>query len=104
MSRKKKAIIAVSITLSIIILIIAAFLIRDASLCTADYKGGKLEFDNHIYEEISYTEIAPYKETWKIVCKTKDKDWTIYEIEQYPNHEYVVARTAWEGRVLKLIQ
>ena len=38
MSRKKKAIVAISITLSIIILIIIAFIIRDSSLCTADYK------------------------------------------------------------------
>ena len=38
MSKKKKAIVAISITLSIIILIIIAFIIRDSSLCTADYK------------------------------------------------------------------
>lgn len=40
---------------------------------------------------------------WRIVCKTKDKVWTIYEIEQYPNHEFVVAQAAWEGRVIKRI-
>ena len=36
------------------------------------------------------------------ICKTKDGSWTIYEIKEYPDHEYVAARSAWEGRVLKL--
>ena len=42
------------------------------------------------------------KETWKVICKTKDGSRTIYEIKEYPDHEYVAARSAWEGRVLKL--
>lgn len=39
-----------------------------------------------------------------LVCKTTDNAWTIYEIKEYSEHEYLVARTAWEGRVLKRVK
>jgi hypothetical protein len=103
MTKKRKVIISVSIILSIVILLIIALHIRNAKLCRGEYNDGRLEFDNYAYEDISYEEITPYKESWNIVCKTKDNVWTIYEIEEYPNLEYVVARTAWEARVLKRV-
>lgn len=34
----------------------------------------------------------------------EDVRWTIYVIEQYPSHEFLVARTAWEARVLKQVE
>ncbi len=91
-----------SIIILVIIGVILGLRIRDSNLRRAEYIGNKLSFDGKVYEETSYTEIQPYKETWKVVCKTTDGVWTVYEIEQYPNHEYLVARTSWEARVLKL--
>lgn len=102
MIKKKKITIIISIILFIIIFIIIGLYIRNIKLSRAEY-GDKLEFDGKVYEEISYKEIEPYNETWKVVCKTTDGVWTIYEIEQYPEHEYLVARTSWEARVLKRI-
>lgn len=103
MTKKKKVIIFATTIISLVILLMIALHIRNVKLCRAEYTSGGLEFDNCIYEEISYEEIEPYKESWSTVCKTKDGVWTIYEIEEYPNLEYVVARTSWEARVLKRI-
>jgi hypothetical protein len=97
---KKRIIVSGFVILSIIAPLLA-FLIWNMSLRRAEYGNGKLVFDDHVYMEISYKEIEPYKETWKVICKTKDGSWTIYEIKEYPDHEYVAARSAWEGRVFK---
>ncbi len=103
MTKKKNVIIIISIILFAILFTVIGLWLRDSSLKRADYDGHNFEFDGKIYEEINYREIGPYKETWKVVCKTKDGVWTIYEIEQYPEHEYLVARTGWEASVLKQI-
>lgn len=101
---KKKGIIVLSAVLFSIIAVIIVFVLWNKSLKRAEYSNGKLVFDDHVYSEISYKEIEPYQETWKVICKTDDGAWTIYEIEDYPDHEYVVARSAWEGRVLRLTE
>lgn len=103
MMLKKKKVIIIAIILFALISTAAEFYIRDSKLKRADYKNGKLVFDGKCYKEISYTEIGSYNETWKIVRKTTDGVWTIYEIEQYPEQEYLVARTSWEARVLKQV-
>lgn len=99
--RRKKGIVIISILLFIIAFVLVGLHIRNMRLCRAEHYGDTFQIDGKVYEEISYTEIEPYKETWKVVCKTTDGTWTIYEIEQYPEHKYLVARTAWEARVLK---
>ena len=98
----KKRIIVSGVVLLSVIAALLTFVIWNMSLRRAEYDNGKLVFDDHVYTEISYKEIEPYKETWKVICKTKDGSWTIYEIKEYPDHEYVAARSAWEGRVLNL--
>lgn len=98
----KKRIIVSGVVLLSVIAVLLTFVIWNMSLRRAEYGNGKLVFDDHVYTEISYKEIEPYKETWKVICKTKDGSWKIYEIKEYPDHEYVAARSAWEGRVLKL--
>ncbi|MCR5120932.1 MAG: hypothetical protein K6B74_00770 [Ruminococcus sp.] len=97
MTKSKKIIIF----LSIIIVVAAALFIRNKMLCRAVYRGARLEFDGMSYIETDFKEIEPYKETWNVVCKTDDGVWTICEIDKFPDREYVVARTAWEARVLK---
>ncbi len=99
---KKKKIIVSGVVLVSIITAILVFAIWNMSIRRAEYGNGKLVFDDHVYTEISYKEIESYHETWKVICKTKDGSWTVYEIKEYPGHEYVVARSAWEGRVLEL--
>ena len=103
MAKKKKVIMIIGIIILVLIITAVGFRIRDSKLKRADYNNGKLSFDGKSYTEISYKEIEPYKETWKVVCKTTDGVWSVYEIEQYPNHEYLVARSGWEARVLKQV-
>lgn len=98
----KKRIIVSGVVLLSVIAALLTFVIWNMSLRRSEYGNGKLVFDDRVYTEISYKEIEPYKETWKVICKTKDGSWTIYEIKEYPDHKYVAARSAWKGRVLKL--
>ena len=98
----KKRIIVSGVVLLSVIAALLTFVIWNMSLRRAEYGNGKLVFDDRVYTEISYKEIEPYKETWKVICKTKDGSWTIYEIKEYPDHKYVAARSAWKGRVLIL--
>lgn len=98
----KKRIIVSGVVLLSVIAALLTFVIWNMSLRRAEYGNGKLVFDDRVYTEISYKEIEPYKETWKVICKTKDGSWTIYEIKEYPDHKYVAARSAWKGSVLKL--
>lgn len=102
--KRKKGIFIISILLFIVSFILVGLYIRNIRLCRAEHFGDTFQFDGKVYEEISYTEIEPYNETWKIVCRTTDGGWTIYEIEQYPEYEFLVARTAWEARVLKQVE
>lgn len=102
--KQRKAIVIISILLFLVVFVLVISYIRNIRLNKAEYHGDTFKIDGKVYEDISYTEIEPYNETWKVVCKTTDGTWTIYEIEQYPNHEYLVARAAWEARVLKRIK
>lgn len=103
MTKKKKHIMLTAIILLVLISIVVGLYVRERTLRRADHFDGTLSFDGKTYIEIDYTEIEPYKETWKVVCKTTDGVWTIYEIEQYPEHEYLVMRTSWSARVLKQV-
>lgn len=103
MPKIKKALIIISVIVLVIALAITAFLIADEKLSRADWDGYYIKFDGHVYQPVSPMEIAPYTETWNIISKTKDRNWIIYEIEQYPGHEYIVARISWEAEVMKLI-
>ncbi len=102
-SKSKKATIILSVVVAAILLIIGFFIIRENILRKAEYKGNVFRFDGMVYEEIDYKEIEPYKETYKVVCKTTDGDWTLYKIEEYPDCEYLVARCGWEARVIKKV-
>lgn len=104
MSKNKKAFFIIISVLLILIAAIAILVLRENKLRRAEYIGDEFHFDGLIYREINYREIEPYSETYSVVCKTTDGQWILYEIEQYPNHEYLVARLGWEARVLKLLQ
>ena len=98
---RKKAIKIIITALSVIAVLIIVFLAREKYLCRAEYHGDTVEFDGMVYKETDYKKISPYKETWRIICKTTDGVWTVYEIAEYPGREYAVIRSAWEARVLE---
>lgn len=100
MKIKKRVLIVLALVFTVIIGAFA-YNIYDKSLRRAVKKDGYYEFDGYTYDVISYTEIGDYNETYKVICKTENGSTSIYEIEEYPNHEYVVARMAWDAAVLK---
>lgn len=102
MSKKKKVIFIISAILLILIIVTIILLIVENKLRRAEYFEDEFRFDGLIYREVDYREIEPYDETYSAVCKTTDGAWILYEIKQYPNHEYLVARCGWEARVVKL--
>ncbi|MCH5209318.1 MAG: hypothetical protein J1F04_10555 [Oscillospiraceae bacterium] len=103
MSKKKKRLLVLSIIIFVIISITSVLTIRESILRRAEFIGDGFQFDGMVYKEIGSKEIQPYKETYSVVCKTTDGVWVIYEIQQYPDREYLVARCGWEASVVKRV-
>ena len=104
MTKKKKRLLVLLIIFFVIISITLVFIIRENILRRAEHTRDKYQFDGMLYEEIDYKEILPYKETYNVVCKTIDGGRVLYEIEQYPDHEYLVARCGWDACVVKRVR
>ena len=102
MKTRRKRLIAGAL-LAVIMLIVAGFLVWDNSLKRSEKHYDIWDVDGAAYREISFKKIAPYKESNRIVCKSKDGTWTLYEIEEYPDREYIVARTSWQAMVLEQV-
>ena len=98
LSKKKKLIITVSVIFAAVLFVT----VREVILRRAEYHNGRYEFDGMIYEETDTKEAEPYTETWNVICRTKDGSRTVYEIKEYPDGEYAVARIGWDGCVIKL--
>lgn len=106
MIKRKKLKIALSISLIVIVITLIAvktYSIWDEKMRRADEVYGGFAFDGMEYVSINYQEIGDYSETDKVVCKTKDGGWVLYEIKEYPNHEYLVARFGWDAHIIKRV-
>ena len=104
LTKRGKALIIVTAVLLLLCSFLYCLRIRESKLRRAEYTPKGYKFDNMVYEAIDHKEIEPYEETSKVVCKTKDGVWTIYQIDKYPGLDYVVARTGWEACVLKRVE
>lgn len=104
MTKKKKIIIIVTVAALVLVAVIVTATIWDNSLKRADYAFGGYEIDGVEYTSMGFRwqeEIGDYKETGNIVCKTTDGTWTFYEIDKFPNREYLVARCFYNAEVIK---
>ncbi|MCH3971157.1 MAG: hypothetical protein LKE53_00005 [Oscillospiraceae bacterium] len=54
------------------------------------------------YIETSYEELGSYTISNVIICKT-DRGMILYEIEQYPDYEYIAGYQAWDGQIFKRV-
>lgn len=104
MTKKKKMLLVLLIIFFVIISITLTFIIRENILRRAEHTRDEFKFDGMLYKEIDYKEILPYKETYNAVCKTIDGGCTLYEIKQYPDHEYLVARWGRDACVVKRVR
>jgi len=102
---KKKIIILIFMVTALITAISAlSYIFWDNSLKRADYTFDGYEIDGAEYTAMGFRwqeEVGDYKETWNIVCKTTDGRWTFYEIDKFPNREYLVARCFYNAEVIK---
>ena len=102
MTKIKKVFLIISITILISSAVIVTAIIWDNSLKRADYKWDGYEIDGKNYTwRVDYRELGDYNETWNIICKTIDGRWTFYEIDRFPDHEYLIARCFYNAEVIK---
>lgn len=102
MTKKKKIVTIATITLLITAISALSYIFWDNSLKRADYVFDGYIIDGKNYTWVNYSELGDYNETWNIVCKTTDGTWTFYEIDKYPDHEYLAARCFYNAENIKL--
>lgn len=95
------------ITVSLIgvfFILVLVYLLYIESKCNATMTAdGKLNFDGKTYQSVSYKEIGKYTETSHLLSKTElFGGYSVYEIKEYPDLEYVVVRAAWNAEIYKL--
>lgn len=73
------------------------------SKCRAELIGDDtLYFDGYTYHNVNYREIGEYTETNHLIGKTAFfGGWSVYEIKEYPDYEYVVVRSAKDAEIYK---
>lgn len=87
-----------------IVLLAAGTLIVSYNLskCRATMTDKGLSFDGYTYHWVNYEEIGEYTETYHLICRTEFwGGYSVYEIKEFPDHEYVVVRSYWDAEVYK---
>ena len=68
------------------------------------YKNEAIEKGDYIYlNGVKYfetSELENYNISDVVIC-TSDNGMKLYEIEEYPDYEYIAGYHAWDGRILK---
>ena len=68
------------------------------------YKNEAIEKGDYIYlngiRYIGTSELENYKISNVVIC-TSDRGMKLYEIEEYPDYEYIAGYHAWDGQILK---
>ena len=101
MVEKKKSIVLIIILLTIVVIFICG---RYYFAHNKSYKNEAIEKGDYIYlngvRYIGTSELENYKISNVIIC-TSDKGMKLYEIEEYPDYEYIAGYHAWDGQILK---
>ena len=88
----------------IAILIVILFWSRYYFMHNKDYKNEAIEKGDYIYlNGVKYfetSELENYNISDVVIC-TSDNGMKLYEIEEYPDYEYIAGYHAWDGRILK---
>lgn len=98
---KKKSVALIFIMIAIVIII---FCSRYYFIHNKSYKNKAIEKGDYIYlNGVRYSETSEpekYNISNVVIC-TSDRGMKLYEIEEYPNYEYIAGYRAWDGRILK---
>lgn len=88
----------------IAILIVILFWSRYYFMPNKGYKNEAIEKGEYIYlNGVRYfetSELENYNISDVVIC-TSDNGMKLYEIEEYPDYEYIAGYHAWDGRILK---
>ena len=88
----------------IAILIVILFWSRYYLMHNKRYKNEAIEKGDYIYlNGVKYfetSELENYNISDVVIC-TSDNGMKLYEIEEYPDYEYIAGYHAWDGRILK---
>ena len=103
-TRSRRGILTiVSIAIAVLLIIISG---RYLFLHNKSYKNQALERGDAIYlNEINYSPISSsdlneYTISNVLICKT-DTGMKLYEINEYPDYEYIAGYHAWDGEIYK---
>ncbi len=96
---KKKS---VFIILILLICLVLGVFVYGSSKCRAILTGDdNLSFDGYTYHRTT-EDIGDYTETNHLICTTEFLGgFTIYEIKEYPDYEYVIVRSRWDAELYK---
>ena len=101
MVEKKKSIVLIIILLTIVVISICG---RYYFAHNKSYKNEAIEKGDCIYlNGVRYSqtsELENYKISNVVIC-TSDRGMKLYEIEEYPNYEYIAGYYAWDGVIYK---
>ena len=88
----------------IVFLIVILFWSRYYFMHNKGYKNEAIEKEDYIYlNGVRYfetSELENYNISDVVIC-TSDNGMKLYEIEEYPDYEYIAGYHAWDGRILK---
>lgn len=93
-----------TVLLMCIVLLAAGILgaIWNLRKCRASMTGAGLSFDGYKYHWVDHREIGEYTETYHLICRTDFfGGYSVYEIKEFPDREYVAVRSAWDAEVYK---
>lgn len=99
--RKKKSIALIIILLTIVVIFICG---RYYFAHNKSYKNEAIEKGDYIYlNGVRYSQTSKlenYKISNVVIC-TSDSGRKLYEIEEYPDYEYIAGYYAWDGVIYK---
>lgn len=100
---KKRILIIGSVAIVVLLIIISGWYMF---LHNKSYKNHAIELGDGIYlngikySPISASDLNDYTISNVLICKT-DTGMKLYEINEYPNSEYIAGYHAWDGEIYK---
>ena len=100
---KKRILIIGSVAIVVLLIIISGWYLI---LHNKSYKNHAIERGDGIYlngikySPISASDLNDYTISNVLICKT-DTGMKLYEINEYPNYEYIAGYHAWDGEIYK---
>lgn len=100
---KKRILIIVSVAIVVLLILVSGwylFLYNKSYKNHAIERGDGIYLNGIKYSPISSSDLNDYTISNVLICKT-DTGMKLYEINEYPNYEYIAGYHAWDGEIYK---